>query len=276
MLKTLLSRLARPPVEIPLPLWEDALAGYPFLARLPAAERERLHALARQFLADKQMAGAGGLELTAAMQVAIAAQACLPVLELGLDWYRGWTSIVVYPGEFVVPRRQTDDAGVVHEFEEPISGEAWEGGPLLLSWADAQSTTTETGSAYSVVIHEFAHKLDLIDGEADGVPPFSPKLHAAIDARAWRAALDDAYWRFVAELELVERELPADVDPDSSDADAYYTHLPLDPYAAQEPGEFFAVSAESFFVAPEALQRAFPEWYALLAAFFRQDPARAA
>ncbi len=273
MLKSL---FARPPIEIPLPLWLDALAAYPFLARLPEDARDRLRALAQQFLADKQMAGAGGLSLTATMQVAIAAQACLPVLELGLDWYRGWTSIVVYPGEFVVPRRLTDDDGVVHEYEEPISGEAWEGGPLLLSWADAQSTTTETGGAYSVVIHEFAHKLDLIDGDADGVPPFSPKLHAELDLREWRAALDDAYWRFVSELELVERELPADVDPDSADADAYYAHLPLDPYAAQEPGEFFAVSAESFFVAPHTLQRAFPEWYRMLAAFFRQDPLRAA
>lgn len=274
MLKSFLTRLTRTPVDIPAELWNETLAAYPFLARLAPEARDRLLVLARELLASKQMAGAGGLELTAAMQVAIAAQACLPVLALGLEWYRGWSSIVVYPGEFIVPRRLTDDAGVVHEYEEPISGEAWEGGPLLLSWADAQATASPTGSAYSVVIHEFAHKLDLLDGEADGVPPFSAKLHAGLDPRHWRATLDDAYWRFVAELEMVERELPADVDPDSPEADSYYAHLPLDAYAAQEPGEFFAVSAEAFFVAPEVLQRAFPQWYALLAAFFGQDPLR--
>jgi len=274
MLKSFITRFTRPPVDIPAELWEETLAAYPFLARLAPDAREKLRELAQELLVTKQMAGAGELELTAAMQVAIAAQACLPVLELGLDWYRGWSSIVVYPGEFIVPRRLTDDAGVVHEYEEPISGEAWEGGPLLLSWADAQANASESGSAYSVVIHEFAHKLDMLDGEADGVPPFSAKLHAGLDLRRWRATLDDAYGRFVAELQMVEHELPAHLDPESADADAYYAHLPLDPYAAQEPGEFFAVSAEAFFVAPDGLQRAFPDWYALLAAFFRQDPQR--
>jgi len=274
MLRSFLTRFTRTPVDIPADLWNQVLADYAFLARLAPDAQHGLLGLAKELLATKQMAGAGGLELTAAMQVAIAAQACLPVLELGLDWYRGWSSIVVYPGEFIVPRRLTDDAGVVHEYEEPISGEAWEGGPLLLSWADAQATATESGSAYSVVIHEFAHKLDLLDGEADGVPPFSAKLHAGLDVRHWRAALDDAYWRFVSELELVERELPDCIDPESPAADAYYAHLPLDAYAAQEPGEFFAVSSEAFFVAPAGLQRAFPQWYALLAAFFRQDPAQ--
>lgn len=272
MLRTLFTRFARQPVDIPADLWRATLARYPFLARLDPGARDRLLVLAQELLATKQMAGAGGLELTAAMQVAIAAQACLPVLGLGLDWYRGWSSIIVYPGEFIVPRRLTDDAGVVHEYEEPISGEAWEGGPLLLSWADVQATASETGSAYSVVIHEFAHKLDLLDGDADGVPPFSAKLHAGLDANHWRATLDDAYGRFAGELEMIEHGLPADVDPDSTAADPYYAHLPLDAYAAQDPGEFFAVSAEAFFVAPGELQRAFPQWYALLAGFFRQDP----
>jgi len=275
MLKSLLTRLTRASVDIPAELWDETLTAYPFLARLDAGARDRLRTLAGQLLSTKQMSGAGGLELTADIQVAIAAQACLPVLELGLDWYRGWNSIVVYPGEFIVPRRLTDDAGVVHEYEEPISGEAWEGGPLLLSWADAQASGSDSGAAYAVVIHEFAHKLDLLDGDVDGMPPFAARLHSGLDPRRWQAALDDAYGRFVAELELVEAELPAHIDPESAEADAYYSHLPLDAYAAQEPGEFFAVSAEAFFVAPAGLQRAFPEWYALLAAFFRQDPLRA-
>jgi hypothetical protein len=202
------------------------------------------------------------------MQVRIAAQACLPVLNLGLGGYRGWTSIVVYPDEFLEPRHITDDAGVVHEYVEPIAGEAWDGGPLLLSWADAQQTT----EGYNVVIHEFTHKLDMANGEADGLPPFDRRLHAGLDAEHWRRVLDDAFERMNAELDLIESEMPHDVDPESPAADEYYTRLPLDAYAATDPGEFFAVSSEAFFVAPKRLHDAFPEWYGLLARFFLQDP----
>jgi hypothetical protein len=277
MLKSLWDRLAKgTTVEVPDDLWTATLAALPFAARLTAPERERLRSLAGDFLRNKEMAGAAGLELTAAMQVSIAAQACLPVLKLGLEWYRGWNSIVVYPGEFLVPRRVTDDDGVVHEYSEPITGEAWDGGPLVLSWADAQTPGSVDGNAYAVVIHEFTHKLDLLNGDADGVPPFSPLLHPGLGTRRWRSVLEDAYQRFVAELEMIEGELPADVDPDSADADPYYQHLPLDAYAAQDEGEFFAVSSEAFFVEPARLQRAFPDWYAQLAAFFRQDPLAAA
>lgn len=272
MLRSLIDRISRPHVAVPDALWDTALASMPFVARLKSDEKARLRELAGRFLADKEMAGAAGLELTSDMQVNIAVQACLPVLHLGLDWYRGWRSIVVYPGEFLVPRSVTDDAGVVHEYTEPIAGEAWDGGPVLLSWEDAQRASRGIGAAYSVVIHEFTHKLDLLDGIADGVPPFSSSLHAGLDAKAWRATLDDVFQRFVAELELVEAELPPTIDPESSDADPYYAHLPLDAYAAQDEAEFFAVSSEAFFVEPRQLQRAFPEWYALLAAFFRQDP----
>jgi MtfA peptidase len=272
MLKALLDRMSRSDVVVPDALWDATLASMPFLARLTIEQKTRLREFTGQFLADKEMAGAAGLELTSAIQVNIAMQACLPVLHLGLDWYRGWRSIVVYPGEFLVPRIVTDDTGVVHEYTEPIAGEAWDGGPVLLSWEDAQRVSTDIGAAYSVVIHEFTHKIDLLDGDADGVPPFSPSLHAGLDATAWHAALDDAFSRLVAELELVEGEIPSSIDPESDDADSYYAHLPLDAYAAQDEAEFFAVSSEAFFVEPERLQRAFPAWYAQLAAFFRQDP----
>ena len=236
------------------------------------AERETLRTLASSLLASKQMSGAGGLELTAAIQVNVAVQACLPVLNLGLDWYRGWSSIIVYPDEFVVPRAVTDDAGVMHEYSEPLSGEAWHGGPLLLSWADAQRATTEGGLPYSVVIHEFAHKIDLLDGDADGIPPFAAALHAGLRADRWASILTETYQRFVAELELIEMELPAEIDPDSVEADAHYARLPLDAYAGDDTAEFFAVSSETFFVDPKRLQMAFPDWYQQLAAFYRQDP----
>lgn len=272
MLRALIDRIARSSVVVPDALWDATLVSVPFLARLTADERTRLRALAGRFLADKEMTGAAGLELTSAMQVNIAAQACLPILNLGLDWYRGWRSIVVYPGEFVVARSHTDDAGVVHEITEPLSGEAWDGGPLLLSWEDAQRASTGSGAAYSVVVHEFTHKIDLMNGDADGIPPFSPALHGDLDVTSWREALDDAFGRFVAEIELVESELPRSIDPESAAADPFYAHLPLDAYAAQDEGEFFAVSSEAFFVRPDRLHRAFPAWYAQLAGFFRQDP----
>jgi Mlc titration factor MtfA (ptsG expression regulator) len=273
MLKTLLDRL-RPGkrVHIDDGLWTTTVEALPFLGRLNDEQLGRLRALAQQFLADKEMAAAGELQLTAAMQVSIAAQACLPVLELGLGAYRGWTSIVVYPDEFVVPRAVTDEAGVVHEYAEPISGEAWDGGPLLLSWADAQSTA----DGYNVVIHEFTHKLDMANGDADGLPPFDRRLHPRLNAARWLAALEEAFERLNAELDLIEDEIPPDVDPESPQADAYYARLPLDAYAATDPGEFFAVSSEAFFVAPQRLRDAFPEWYALLAEFFLQDPLGAA
>src|SRR5436853_7088171 len=130
MLKALFSRLgAAAQVAIPTDVWCAALASLPFVARLTDDEQTRLRTLAEQFLAQKEMAGAGELELTATIQVHIAVQACLPILNLGLGWYRGWSSIVVYPNEFLVPRKLHDEAGVVHEYIEPISGEAWEGGP---------------------------------------------------------------------------------------------------------------------------------------------------
>lgn len=276
MLRTLLSRLnnrlkgsAR--VEIPDQLWVSTLQTLPFFARLDANERNRLRTLAARLLSEKQMAGAAGLELTATMQVSIAAQASLPVLNLGVDWYRGWNSIVIYPGEFLVPRRDTDDDGIVHEYVEPITGEAWQGGPLLLSWEDAQRSTTRTGAAYSVVIHEFVHKIDLLDGAADGLPPFSAQ-HKSLTVDRWRHSLQAAFSRFVAEVELIESGVPADLDPESDEAERYYSHLLFDAYAAQDEAEFFAVSSEAFFVEPARLRQTFPEWYALLVEFFLQDP----
>jgi MtfA peptidase len=277
MLKAFFSRIgAASQIAIPTDIWLAAVSDLPFLTRLTTDEQTRLRTLAEQFLAQKQMSGARELELTAAIQVHIAIQACLPILNLGLGWYRGWSGVVVYPSEFLVPRRLHDEAGVVHEYVEPISGEAWEGGPVLLSWDDAAQVGTGRGAPYSVVIHEFTHKLDMLDGEADGCPPFDARLHGALSRRRWRATLDDAFERLNAELDIVESTLPSTVDPESDAADPYYAHLPLDPYAAQDPGEFFAVSSESFFVDAARLQLAFPEWYAQLALFFRQDPLGAA
>lgn len=236
--------------------------------------------LCEQFLGQKTMTGAGGLVLTADMQLHIAAQACLPIVHLGLHWYRGWRGIVVYPSRFRVRRRVVEDNGLEHEFDEALAGEAWDGGPVVLSWEDSAAGADAgdggpQGMAVNVVIHEFAHTLDLLDGAADGIPPFDPRLHAGLAAGPWSAILDDAYERFCAELDLLENELPAHIDPDSAHADPYFARLPLDPYAASDPAEFFAVSSEALFMDPARLRASFPAWHDLLRRFYRLDAAAA-
>ncbi|HNA69255.1 MAG TPA: zinc-dependent peptidase, partial [Rhodocyclaceae bacterium] len=114
--------------------WDAVEATLPFLAWLPADDRPALRRMALEFLADKEIHGAHGLQVTDAMLLSIALQACLPVLHIGLDAYAGWVGIVVYPGDFVIPRQDVDEDGVVHEYDDEVLGEAWDGGPVLLSW----------------------------------------------------------------------------------------------------------------------------------------------
>jgi Mlc titration factor MtfA (ptsG expression regulator) len=230
-------------------LWRKVCAGLPFLAGLDAAREARLWQLALLFLAEKQFSAARGLELSDAMRLSIAVQACLPILELGLDWYSGWTGIVVYPGDFRVRRSEIDEDGVLHEWDDELAGESWPGGPVVLSW-DAVGTAARRGEEINVVIHEFAHKLDMASGEADGMPP----LHDGMDRAAWRSAFERAYDRFCAEVDRGRATW-------------------LDPYAAEHPSEFFAVLSEAFFERPNEVRRRYPDVYRQLALFYRQDPA---
>lgn len=225
--------------------WQDAEYALPFLDRLNDDERMRLRALAREFIAAKEWTGAQGLHLTAALQLSIALQACLPILNLGLDWYRGWVGIVVYPGDFVIPRRVVDADGVVHEYTDEVLGEAWEGGPVLLSWFENLDAIGDV----SIVIHEFAHKLDMLNGEVDGMPA----LHADMDRQDWVAAFAPAYEDFCRRVDAGEE-------------------TEIDPYAAEHPSEFFAVASEVFFEAPDLLQAEYPAVYGQLRRFYRQDP----
>jgi Mlc titration factor MtfA (ptsG expression regulator) len=237
------------PRVMPDALWQDTLARLPFLACLNSEEKNRLRALCEGFLAEKEFSAAGGLELTDAMCVSIAAQGCLPILNLGLDAYLGWVGIVVYPDELVVPRSVEDEFGIVHEYTDVASGEAWEGGPLLISWRDAQMA----GDGYNVVIHEFAHKLDMLNGPPDGIPP----LPAGISRKNWEDTLLAAYDDFCA---LVD------------EAEQFNEDTLLDSYAAENPGEFFAVMSEAFFETPQILREEYPALYEKLSAFYRQDP----
>jgi Mlc titration factor MtfA (ptsG expression regulator) len=227
-------------------LWRQVEAGLPFLCHLTPDERADLRRLALRFTAEKQWSGAQGLRLTPRIQLAIALQACLPILHLGLDWYAGWVGIVVYPGDFVIPRSMMDEDGVVHEFDDDVMGEAWYGGPVLVSWFDQP----EDADGINVVIHEFAHKLDMKNGDADGLPP----LHAGMSRRRWIEVMSRAFDDF-------QRRVDSGEDTD------------LDPYAAEMPAEFFAVTSEAFFETPITLRNEYPAVYEQLRLFYRQDPA---
>jgi Mlc titration factor MtfA (ptsG expression regulator) len=168
------------------------------------------------------------------------------VLNLGLDYYRGWVEVIVYPDEFVAEYEYVDEAGVAHHIEEPMTGESWERGPVIISWADVQ----EAGYGYNVVIHEFAHKLDMLNGEPNGFPPLHADMQRAAWAEAFTQAYDDFCGRVDTRLDIV-----------------------MDEYAAESPAEFFAVASETFFEAPAAMKDAYPDVYAQLARFYRQDPA---
>ena len=262
-------RVAQMQARINPELWTQTLASHAFLARLTEDERDTLRERAAWFLASKTMTGAAGQVLTDEIRLSIAVQACLPILYLDPGLYEGWSEVIVYPGGFLIPRSDVDEDGVVHEYVEEAAGEAWDGGPIVLSWEDA-SPGLERPAGFNVVIHEFAHKLDLQYGQADGMP--SLHAHPEIKPRLWRGVLERSYDALLAQLEEVEAAIPPDVDPESEDADRWYARLPLDPYAATDEAEFFAVSSEAFFVHPEPLWRAMPEWYALLARYYRQDP----
>ena len=231
-------------------LWEQVAGSLPFLAGLSADEATRLKKLAVLFLAEKELTPLRGVQLTDEDRLSIALQACLPILELGLEWYDGWVGILVYPGDFRVKKEEIDEDGVLHEWEDELAGESWEGGPVVLSWdAVGEAGSVARGGA-NVVIHEFAHKLDMRNGEPDGVPP----LHPGIDRSLWRRALSEAYNGF---CDAVDR-----------DKDTW-----LDPYAAEHPAEFFAVASEAFFEAPRELKRRYPDLYAQFVLFYKQDPA---
>lgn len=231
-------------------LWAETLASLPFLASRRADELDELRRLSSLFLDQKEFTGAGGLEVTDAMAVRIAAQACLPVLRLGLAPYRGFVGIVVHPDEVVAEREIVDDDGVVHRYDEVLTGEAMEGGPLMLSWSDVHQAGESADWAYNVVIHEFAHVIDMGDGEPDGVPP----LPGLTERRQWEAVIDEEFEAFCHRVDAGE-------------------HTVLDPYGAEGVDEFFAVAVEAFFVASAAMRDEHPALYDLFSGFFRQSPA---
>lgn len=227
--------------------WAAAWGALPLLAGLNPEQSARLIDLALLFLREKRIEPVQGLVLTAAMRLTIALQGCLPILELGLDWYRGWYAVILYPDAFIPGHEYTDADGLVRVDDQVKGGEAWERGPVILSWADVVAGGELDG--YNVVVHEFAHKLDMRNGSANGCPP----LHGDMSTEAWSRDLSAAF----ADL---ARRVGAGAE------------TPLDPYGAESPGEFFAVASEAFFETPGLLHDEYPAVYAQLRAFYRQDP----
>jgi MtfA peptidase len=233
-------------LELDPDTWTATLA-LPVFDGLSEEETARLAGLAGQLLADKTFTGAAGHEVEASMATRIAAFAVLPVLNLGYDGYAGWNEIIVYPAEFVPERDVMDDYGVVHRVRAPLSGEAWEGGPLVLSWEDVLHSGG--GQGYNVVIHEFAHKLDMQNGHVNGLPSLPPEVAVA----DWAATFNAAYSDFCRRVETDEETR-------------------IDPYASESPAEFFAVLSEYFFEMPDVLQDDYPAVYERLRRFYKQDP----
>ncbi len=231
--------------------WEAAVADWPVMQRYQGAEREALRIMTLRFLARKSFSSGAGFQLTDAMGLKIATMACVPVLHLGLDWYKGWRTVILYEGGFVPNRSYRSGDGIVHAKGPALSGEAWFRGPVILSWqAITQSGAyAHSGKASNVVIHEVAHKLDMLRDGANGAPPMHPDMRAGEWHRIFTAAWD---------------RLQSDFAQDRP--------LPLNAYGLTSPAEFFAVCSETFFEAPETMQEQMPEVYRLLCQFYRQQP----
>ncbi|BAV34173.1 membrane protein [Sulfuricaulis limicola] len=230
-------------------LWAETLYSCAYARALPPDDRAQLRELTAQVLRAKAFEGAAGFKVTEPARARIALHAVIPILHLGLDYYADWSSIVIYPGDFRVQDEYMDEHGIVHREIMDLCGQSMSQGPIVLSW-EAMRAENETPGDYDLVIHECAHKLDLLNGEANGFPP----LHADMDARAWARDFHAAY-----------RKLCTEVDDNAE-------HSRIDPYAAEDPAEFFAVMSETFFTNPHLVYEAYPSVYKQLQHFYRQDP----
>nr|XP_061812036.1 protein MtfA-like [Nerophis lumbriciformis] len=227
--------------------WQAAVARLPLIAGLDLERQARIRAMATWFLDEKDFYPSGGIELTEPKRLIIAAQACMPVVDLGYHWLDGWYSIYVYPGLFRTRRATRNTQGLVSEDTRTLSGEASSQGGIVLSWDDIEDDIAHGGDGESVIIHEIAHKLDMRNGPADGYPP----LHRHMRSRDWAGAMQSAF------DDLKER--------------ASRREAPIDPYGATNPAEFFAVSSEYYFERPQALRRAYPDVFQQLVQFYRNN-----
>lgn len=230
-------------------LWESVSKKLVILQGMSSVEKAHLRELSTLFLHQKNIYSVQGLVLTEKMRVIIAAQACLTTLKLGIALLNGWSDIIVYPDAFRVNRDEMDEYGIVHQGEHILSGEAWSRGPVILSWQDIESDMHRKQQGQNVILHEISHKLDMLNGRANGMPP----LHFSMQTEQWTATFSQAYQQLNQRLE-------------------HHHRVCVNPYAATSPAEFFAVFTEYFFCAPEILNIHFREVYQQLRLYYRQDP----
>lgn len=216
--------------------------GLPLLDRLDEPQLQRLIQLAMLFLHEKTVTGGSGFQPDAEVAQVIALQACLPILNLDLDWYGDWSTLIVYEDAFRHEEDFVDDDGVTHVGVRELAGEAWLQGPVILSWADILDDLYDPG--HNVIIHELAHKLDMRNGKANGYPP----LPSGMPQTEWTTVMSAAF------ADLQDSPKPG-----------------IDPYAASDPAEFFAVMSELFFDTPETILAVWPQVYTQLATFYRQS-----
>ncbi|MDH5835371.1 zinc-dependent peptidase [Luteimonas sp. M1R5S59] len=238
----------RAPDPIDDATWHQVLARVRWIAALDPVRAERLRTLASQFLQRKTITPIEPLQLDDTRRAVLAALCCLPLLEFGAEGLHGWSQLIVYPDAFRVNRSHVDAAGVLHEWDDDLIGEAWDSGPLILSWADIESDLDDPHAGFCVAVHEMAHKLDALDGVLDGTPPLPRDWQ-----RAWARDFQQAYDRFAADVDA-EREVA------------------IDPYAAEAPEEFFAVCSEYHVSDPGTLRDAFPDVAAHLERFYGPPP----
>jgi Mlc titration factor MtfA (ptsG expression regulator) len=227
--------------------WDGAFASLPLLAGYSADEKRTLKNLAILFLHHKVFEGAHGLVVTQAMTLVIALQACIPILKMHIDAYDGWVSVIVYPAGFSPKREVVDEFGVRHTVQSNLAGESWQRGPVVLAWNETAHAGVIDG--HNLVIHEFAHKLDMQTGSANGFPP----LHSGMSSTTWF----DVFTR--------------DFD-DFQHRCTRAKHNEIDCYGATSPAEFFAVLSEVFFERPDVIKKHYADVYMQLKLYYRQDP----
>jgi Mlc titration factor MtfA (ptsG expression regulator) len=243
-------RAAAMAVPLPASAARTIDLNVPAVRSLPPELRARLESLVGAFLAEKEFIGCNGLRVTEEMRATIAAMACLLVLGRS-GHYDQLHSVLVYPAAFWVEDEVEDEAGVVEKRRRVLSGEAWDSSRIILSWEDVLEAARHPGEGYNVALHEFAHYLDA-EGLGLAAPPSSEgRVRSVAD---WA---NDLAAEFESLLDAVDR--------------GQYTFL--DPYAAEDEAEFFAVATEDFFERPAELLRAHPRLYALLQEFYAVDPA---
>ncbi|XGV94870.1 MAG: zinc-dependent peptidase [Leptolyngbya sp. BL-A-14] len=232
--------------------WQAILdRNVPLYRSLPEPLQMRLRGYVQIFLAEKKFVGCGGLSITEAMKVTIAANACLLLLNQNDRFYPNLNAIYVYPTAFFVNTRESLGGFVVEEKTVGRRGESWDRGLVVLSWADIQYDATRVHDGNNVILHEFAHQLDQEDGAADGVP----FLGRGIDRTTWSRVFRQAY-----------EQLQRDVQRGAKTV--------LDAYGATNPAEFFAVATETFFEKASLMQRYHSELYDVLCLYYSLDPAR--